>query len=170
MNGSVMSKPSPRKYPQELKDQAVRMVLALRAETGEAHGSVKRVAEQLDIGVESLRGGVKQHEIDHGDRLGMSTAEAKRIKELEQEVRELRRANEILGGPRCSAPGRVLTRLHEEVFLSSAQEEGDGCPPQQASCQEPGADPSQRRSFSRRGCRQFCLARTSPIAMLIVLL
>jgi transposase-like protein len=96
MNGSVTSKPSPRKYPQELKDQAVRMVLAARAETGEAHGSVKRVAEQLDIGVESLRSWVKQHEIDHGERQGMSTAEAKRIKELEQEVRELRRANEIL--------------------------------------------------------------------------
>lgn len=93
MNGSVTSKPSPRKYSQELKDRAIRMVLALREETGEAHGSVKRVAEQLDIGVESLRSWVKQHEVA---RPGTKSAEAQRIKELEQEVRELRRANEIL--------------------------------------------------------------------------
>jgi transposase len=96
MNGSVTSKPSPRKYSQELKDRAIRMVLALREETGEAHGSVKRVAEQLDIGVESLRSWVKQYEIDQGARPGTKSAEAQRIKELEQEVRELRRANEIL--------------------------------------------------------------------------
>jgi transposase len=54
------------------------------------------VAEQLDIGVESLRSWVKQHEIDQGARPGTKSAEAQRIKELEQEVRELRRANEIL--------------------------------------------------------------------------
>jgi transposase len=96
MNGSVKSRPSPRKYSQELKDRAIRMVLALREETGEAHGSVKRVAEQLDIGVESLPSWVKQHEIDQGARPGTKPAEAQRIKELEQEVRELRRANEIL--------------------------------------------------------------------------
>lgn len=96
MNGVVKSKPSPRRYSPELKERAVRMVLALRAETGENWGSVKRVAEQLGVGVESLRSWVKQHEIDHGDRPGTSTAEAARIRELEQENRELRRANEIL--------------------------------------------------------------------------
>jgi transposase len=79
-----------------LKERAVRMVFALRAETGEKHGSVKRVAEQLDLGVESLRSWVHQHEVDHGDRPGTTTADAERIKGLEQENRELRRANEIL--------------------------------------------------------------------------
>lgn len=96
MNGSMGSNPSQRRYSPELKERAVRMVLALRAETGEKQGSVKRVADQLDVGVESLRSWVKQHEIDHGARPGTTTAEAARIKELEQEVRELRRANEIL--------------------------------------------------------------------------
>ena len=97
MNGSV-KKPSPsqRRYAPELKERAVRMVLTLRAETGEKHGAVKRVADQLDIGVESLRSWVKQHEVDAGERAGTPTAEARRIRELEQEVRELRRANEIL--------------------------------------------------------------------------
>src|SRR5688572_25154486 len=96
MNGPVKSHPSPRQYSPELRERAVRMVLALREETGEKHGAVKRVADQLDIGVESLRSWVKRHEVDHGHRRGVTTAEAARIKELEREVRELRRANEIL--------------------------------------------------------------------------
>jgi transposase len=72
------------------------MVFALRAETGENHGTVRRVADQLGCGVESLRTWVKQAEIDRGDRVGVTTAEAERIRQLEQENRELRRANEIL--------------------------------------------------------------------------
>jgi transposase-like protein len=96
MTTDVGSKPTTRRYSPELKERAVRMVLTLRAETGEKHGSVKRVAEQLDVGVESLRSWVKQAEIDAGERPGVSSAEAARIKELEQEVKELRRANAIL--------------------------------------------------------------------------
>jgi len=96
MNGSVNSKSSQRRYSPELKERAVRMVLALRVETGERHGGVKRVAEQLDVGVESLRGWVKQHDVDRGARPGVTTGEAQRIRELEQENRELRRANDIL--------------------------------------------------------------------------
>jgi transposase len=92
----MKSKPSQRRYSPELKERAVRMVLQLRAETGEKHGSVKRVAEQLDIGVESLRSWVKQHEVDAGDRPGTTSVEAARIKELEQQNKELRRANAIL--------------------------------------------------------------------------
>ena len=98
MNNAVVSKrhPSQRRYSPELKERAVRMVLQLRAETGEKHGSVQRVAEQLDVGVESLRGWVRQCEFDHGERAGTTTEDAARIKELEQEVKELRRANAIL--------------------------------------------------------------------------
>ena len=96
MNTEMKSKPSQRRYSPELKERAVRMVLQLRAETGEKHGSVKRVAEQLDIGVESLRSWVKQHEVDAGDRPGTTSVEAARIKELEQQNKELRRANAIL--------------------------------------------------------------------------
>jgi transposase len=96
MNGLVSSKPTQRRYSQELKERAVRMVLQLREETGERHGSVKRVADQLDIGMESLRSWVHQHEIDHGARPGVRSGDAARIKELEQEVKELRRANTIL--------------------------------------------------------------------------
>lgn len=56
----------------------------------------KRVAEQLGIGVESLRSWVKQAEIDDGVKPGLSTEDAERMKRLEQENRELKRANEIL--------------------------------------------------------------------------
>lgn len=96
MNTGMRSKPTTRRYSPEEKDRAVRAVLQLRKELGTKQGTVKRVADQLDIGVESLRSWVKQHEIDHGDRAGTTTAEAERIKELEQENKELRRANAIL--------------------------------------------------------------------------
>ena len=96
MNGQVKSKSTQRRYSEELKQRAVRMVFQLREETGEAQGSVKRVADQLDIGVESLRSWVKQSEIDGGWRAGTTSADAVELKVLRQEVKELRRANAIL--------------------------------------------------------------------------
>jgi transposase len=89
-------KPTTRRYSREEKRAAVRMVRSLRAETGTATGTVRRVAEQLGYGVESVRSWVKQAEIDDGLAPGVSTEEQSRLRELEQEVRELRRANEIL--------------------------------------------------------------------------
>ena len=74
----------------------MRLVRQLRAETGQRHGAVKRVAEQLGYGVESVRSWVNQADVDEGLRGGTSSDDAAKIKELEQEVRELRRANEIL--------------------------------------------------------------------------
>jgi transposase len=65
-------------------------------ETGERHGVVTRVAVQLGLGSETLRHWVKQAEVDSGQRPGTTTEERQRIAELEREVRELRRANEIL--------------------------------------------------------------------------
>lgn len=93
---SGSSHPAQRRYPPELKERAVRMVQEATAQSGESFGVITRVARQLGIGSESLRNWVKQAEIDGGQRPGTSTDEAKRIAELEREVRELRRANEIL--------------------------------------------------------------------------
>src|SRR5579863_3739335 len=92
----TFGKPTTRRYSREEKQAAVRMVRSLQAETGMTHAAVRRVAEQLGYGVESVRTWVKQAEIDEGVRPGVSTSEATRLKELEQENRELRRANEIL--------------------------------------------------------------------------
>ena len=94
--GAVSGKPSTRRYTPEEKEQAVRMVRTLRTELGTSQGTVKRVAEQLGYGVESVRMWVKQAEVDAGEVPGTTSAEAARIKELEQEIRELRRANAIL--------------------------------------------------------------------------
>jgi transposase-like protein len=89
-------KPTTRRYTDEEKAQAVRLVRQLRAETGQRHGAVKRVAIQLGYGVESVRSWVNRADIDEGVRPGSTSQDETRIKELEQEVRELRRANEIL--------------------------------------------------------------------------
>ena len=96
MKTDVGSKPTMRRYSPEQKERAVRMVFALREELGTSQGTVKRVADQLGIGVESLRSWVKQAEIDSGTRAVVTSTEAARINELEQEVKELRRANSIL--------------------------------------------------------------------------
>ena len=72
------------------------MVLELRRQDPHDHGAISRVSGQLGVGVESLRTWVKQAEVDGGVRPGITTADANRIADLEKEVRELRRANEIL--------------------------------------------------------------------------
>ena len=89
-------KPTTRRYSAEEKAQAVRLVRQLRAELGSDHGTVKRVAEQLGYGLESVRSWVRQADIDDGAKPGTTTADAERIKALEQEVKELRRTNSIL--------------------------------------------------------------------------
>ena len=89
-------KPTTRRYSDQEKQQAVRLVRQLRAELGTDHGTVYRVAKQLGYGIESVRAWVRQADIDEGVTAGTTTAEAERIKALEQENRELRRANEIL--------------------------------------------------------------------------
>jgi transposase len=89
-------KPTTRRYSGEEKAAAVRMVRSLQAETGTRTGTVRRVAEQLGYGVESVRSWVKQADVDDGVSPGVTTSETERVRDLEQEVRELRRANEIL--------------------------------------------------------------------------
>jgi transposase len=89
--------PSQRRYPPELRERAVRMAQELIDEQGgQRFGSVTRVARELGIGTESLRGWLKQADIDGGRRSGTSTADKERIAQLERENRELRRANDIL--------------------------------------------------------------------------
>jgi transposase len=85
-----------RRYPPELRERAVRMYFEAVDRAGERHGVVTRVAQQLGIGAESLRNWVRQAEVDRGERRGRTTEDAERIATLEREVRELRRANEIL--------------------------------------------------------------------------
>ena len=85
-----------RKYPDELRERAVKMVFEIRERDGKGHGELARVGRQLGVHPEALRSWVKQAEIDDGGRPGITTGDKQRIAELEREVRELRRANEIL--------------------------------------------------------------------------
>jgi transposase len=109
----VPGTPTSRRYSPDEKAAAVRMVRALRAELGTEHGTVYRVAQQLGYGIESVRSWVRQADIDEGHAPGVSTAEAQRIRDLEQENRELRRANEILKRA-ASFFGAELDRQHKK--------------------------------------------------------
>lgn len=88
--------PAQRKYPEELRERAVKMVFEVRDQDGKGRGELTRVARQLGVHPEALRTWVRQAEIDGGQRLGTTTEDGRRIAGLEREVRELRRANEIL--------------------------------------------------------------------------
>jgi transposase len=110
---TTAGKPTTRRYSAEEKASAVRMVRTLRAELGTDHGTVHRVATQLGYGVESVRSWVRQADIDEGQVPGVSTSDTARLKELEQENRELRRANEILKRA-ASFFGAELDRQHKK--------------------------------------------------------
>ncbi len=89
--------PAPRKYPTELRERAIRMVLdALEDDPGSQRGAYRRIGEQLGVNADTLRGWVRQIQVDAGKMPGTTTADSDRIAELEKEVRELRRANSIL--------------------------------------------------------------------------
>ena len=82
--------PAPRKYPDELRERAVREVRT----TGRP---IAHVAKDLDFHKEALRGWVRQAEADTGERDDrLTTAEHEELKQLRKEVAESRRANEIL--------------------------------------------------------------------------
>jgi transposase-like protein len=90
--------PAPRKYPPELRERAQRLVAEARAEDPglSMNAAVLRIGPMVGVNPDTLRGWVKQADIDGGHRPGTSTAEAARVRELEREVRELKRANQIL--------------------------------------------------------------------------
>jgi transposase len=83
-------------YPRELRERAVRMVFEHGDEYPSQWKAIQSIAEKLDIHKESLRVWVRRAEVDGGQRPGLTTDERARMRELEREVKELRRANEIL--------------------------------------------------------------------------
>ncbi len=87
---------APRKYPDELRERAIRMTVDARRDPASRPSACKRIGEQLGINPETLRGWVTQAEVDQGQRPGVTTSDAAKIDELERENRELRRANSIL--------------------------------------------------------------------------
>lgn len=84
------------RYPAELRERAVRMVFEHQDEYPSQWKAIVSISAKLDINHESLRVWVRRAETDAGVRPGLTTDERARIRELEREVKELRRANEIL--------------------------------------------------------------------------
>jgi len=84
------------KFSPEVRERAVRLVLEHRGEYPSLWLAVESIAPKIGCVPQTLLTWVKRHEIDNGLREGVTTAEAQRIKELEREVKDLRRANEIL--------------------------------------------------------------------------
>ncbi len=90
--------PAPRKYDQETRDRALRLYAERRRDFPDESmlAARRRVGELLDIKSETLRGWIEREEVDAGRRPGVPGPVDARIKELERENAELRRANEIL--------------------------------------------------------------------------
>ena len=84
------------RYPQEVRERAVRMVQEHRGDYPSEWAAITSIAGKLGVGTEALRLWLRRTEIDQQHRPGVTTAERERIRELERENRELRRANEIL--------------------------------------------------------------------------
>jgi len=97
------------KFSPEVRERAVRMVQEHRGEYPSLWAAVESIAPKICCVAQTLLDWVKQAEIDAGSRQGISTTEAQRIKDLEREVKELRRANEILKLASAFSPRRSST-------------------------------------------------------------
>ncbi len=84
------------RYPDEMRERAVRLVLEHQHEYPSQWKAIESIAEKLSVNHETLRIWVRRAETDSGVRPGLTTDERGKMKELEREVKELRRANEIL--------------------------------------------------------------------------
>ncbi|GAA4374572.1 transposase [Paeniglutamicibacter cryotolerans] len=86
----------PKKYPAEVRDRAVNMVLDRITEYPSLYAACKALAPKLDVGAESLRRWVVQSQVDSGEKDGPTTDEIDELKRLRVENRDLKEANEIL--------------------------------------------------------------------------
>ena len=84
------------KFSAEVRERAVRMAQEHRADYPPLWAAIESIAPKIGCAPQTLNDRVKKAEIDIGQRPGTTTADAQRIKELEREVKELRRANDIL--------------------------------------------------------------------------
>ena len=84
------------KFSPEVRERSVRMVFEQRGDHPSQWSAIESIAPKIGCTSQTLLNWVRQYERDSGQRAGVTTAEHQRIKALEREVKELRRANEIL--------------------------------------------------------------------------
>jgi len=92
----MKSKKTTPKYSPEVRERAVRMVQEHRGEYPSLWAAIESIALKIGCVPQTLHDWVRKHEIDTGTRDGVTSEERERVKALEREVKELRRANEIL--------------------------------------------------------------------------
>ena len=85
-----------RRYSAEVRERAVRMVYGQERSHDSRWSAIQSIAAKIGCSAETLRNWVNQSERDAGKRSGLTSDERQRVKELEREVRELKRVNEIL--------------------------------------------------------------------------
>ncbi|HZJ49456.1 MAG TPA: transposase, partial [Actinomycetota bacterium] len=105
------------RYPSELRERAVRLVFEAQEHAGSQWAAICSIAEKLGPTPETVRHWVRRAEIDEGRRPGLTTEERQRLKELERENRELRRANEMADptGERTGPVNYRASRSQEQI-------------------------------------------------------
>ena len=86
----------PSRYPQEVRERSVRLVFEQQAAHGTQWAAIRSISEKMGCTPETLRKWVRRAERDEGKRPGLTTDERQLLKDQEREIRELKRANEIL--------------------------------------------------------------------------
>ena len=86
----------PTKFSPEVRERAVRMVQEHRSEYPSMWATIESIAPKIGCVPQTLHDWVRKHEVDTGMRDGVTSEERERVKALEREVKELRKANEIL--------------------------------------------------------------------------
>ena len=114
------------KFSPEVQERAVRMVVEARGQHDSQWAAIESIAGKIGCTAETLRRWVRQHERDSGQREGMTSAEAQRIKELEREVRELARPTRSSNWPARFSPRRSSTASGERTCRSMAQTRSGG--------------------------------------------
>ena len=153
--------PTSRRYTDQEKAEAVRLVRQLREELGAQQGTIQRVAHQLGYGVESVRLWVREADINDGLKPGTTTADADRVKELEQEVSgrgsgpppghppARRGAREVCRAGRAGPRARTVRATTGSSNMTSASH-FDGTTPHVTACPRCAALGASMGRFPRR--------------------